>query len=56
MKKYFTPNLDIRRFAEENVVTTGSAAAVDSWNEDNGYNATTVDWDNLKVAGVALVF
>ncbi|MBQ3426653.1 MAG: hypothetical protein IJH37_05840 [Clostridia bacterium] len=56
MKKYLAPDMEIRRFAEENVVTTGSAAAVDSWNEDNGYNATNVDWDNLKVANVTLVF
>lgn len=56
MKKYFTPTLEIMSFAEENVVTTGSAVIVDNWNADNNYNAAAVDWNDLKKSNLTLIF
>ena len=54
MKKYITPNMEIKSFASENVVTTGSAALVDEWNTNNGYNAKTVNWNDLH--SVTVIF
>ncbi len=50
MKKYLTPEIDIKSFERENIMT-GSANLVDEWNQSNGYDAKTIDWNSsdLKV-------
>ena len=56
MKKYFDPNIEIMNFAEENVVTGSDASIVDEWNQTNGYNAQTIDWENLKDTKITVTF
>ena len=56
MKKYINPNMEIKSFAAENIVTTASSGRVDEWNETNGYNAKKVDWNNLTTADISIIF
>ncbi len=51
MKNYITPTMEIKSFAGENVVTTGSTATIDEWKADlggKGVNVHTVDWSTLS--------
>ena len=56
MKKYLTPDMEIKSFAAENVVTASGPDAVEQWNTDYGYNAATVNWRNLSTADVTVIF
>ena len=50
MKNYITPTMEIKSFAAENVVTTGSTAVIDTWKsglEASGNQVATVDWTTL---------
>ena len=53
MKKYLTPMMEIKSFAAENVVTTGSAGVVDNWNTENNLNAQSVDWNGSSMKDVS---
>ena len=54
MKKYITPMMEMKSFAAENVVTTGSAGVVDEWNTNKNLNAQSVDWnDSSKLKDVS---
>ena len=53
MKNYLTPIMEIKSFAAENVVTTGSAGVVEEWNTANNLNANTVDWNDSSMKNVS---